>query len=58
VEALGFDTIHERYYSGNFKYVIGKVKLQNLIAQQQRILNSNAFVAFAGELSDVQLVTA
>jgi len=58
VEALGFDTIHERYYSGNFKYVIGKVKLQNLIAQQQRISNNNAFVAFAGELSDVALVTA
>jgi homoserine dehydrogenase len=58
VEDLGFDAIYERYYSGDFKYVIGKVKLQNLIANQQRISASNAFVAFAGELSDVELVTA
>ncbi|MBW4891897.1 homoserine dehydrogenase [Mucilaginibacter sp. HMF5004] len=57
VEALSFDAIYERYYSGDFKYVIGKVKLQNLIAQQQHIANSKAFVAFAGELSDVQLAT-
>jgi homoserine dehydrogenase len=58
VEDLGFDAIHQRYYSGNFKYVIGKIKLQKLIANQLRISNSNAFVAFAGALSDVKLVGA
>jgi len=55
VEALGFDEIQERYFSGNFKYVIGKVKLQHLIANQHRISASNAFVAFAGQLVDVKL---
>ena len=56
VEELGFENIFERYYSGNFRYVIGKVKLQNLIAMQQRIAANNAFVAFAGQLNDVSLV--
>ena len=57
VEELGFTTIRERY-SGSFKYVIGNIKLENLIASQQRISANNAFVAFAGQLSDVKLVTA
>lgn len=56
VEELAFENIFERYYSGNFRYVIGRVKLQNLIALQQRIAANNAFVAFAGQLSDVSLV--
>ncbi len=35
VDALNFKHIHERYYSGTYKFVIGKINLQNLINNQQ-----------------------
>jgi homoserine dehydrogenase len=56
IEALNFDHVHERFYSGSFRFVIGTIKLQNLIDNQQRIATENAFVAFAGDLKDVKLV--
>jgi homoserine dehydrogenase len=34
VEALQFEYIHERFYSGNYKFVTGKINLQNLIDNQ------------------------
>ncbi len=58
VEDLGFLHIQERYYSGNFKFVIGKINLQNLIALQQRISDSKAFIAFADQLTGVSLASA
>src|SRR6195952_1686346 len=39
VEALNFKHIHERYHSDNYKFVIGKVNLQNIINNQQFIAN-------------------
>ncbi|GAB3905551.1 homoserine dehydrogenase [Mucilaginibacter boryungensis] len=58
VEALQFEYIHERFYSGNYKFVTGKINLQNLIDNQHRISNSKAFVAFANQLTGVSLATA
>jgi homoserine dehydrogenase len=58
VEDLGFIHIHERYYSDSFKYVCGKINLQNLIDHQQRIFDSKAFVAFADQLTGVNLASA
>lgn len=58
VEALNFVHINERYYSGSYKFVIGKINLQNLIANQQRISDSKAFVAFADQLTGVSLASA
>lgn len=58
VQDLGFLHIQERYYSGNFKFVIGKINLQNLIAMQQRISDSKAFIAFADQLTGVSLASA
>jgi homoserine dehydrogenase len=58
VEDLGFLHIQERYYSGNFKFVIGKINLQNLIASQHRISESKAFIAFADQLAGVSLASA
>ena len=55
VEVLNFTHIHERYYSGNYKFVIGKINLQNLIDNQQIIENNKAFVAFADQLAGVNL---
>jgi homoserine dehydrogenase len=55
VEALNFEYIHERYYSGIYKFVIGKVNLQNLIDNHHLIEGNNAFVAFADQLSGVNL---
>lgn len=57
VKALNFEHINERFYSGKYKFVSGKINLQNLIDNQQRILNSKAFVAFADELSGVTLAS-
>lgn len=58
VQDLNFIHIHERYYSDQFKFVCGKINLQNLIAQQQRISESKAFVAFADQLTGVSLASA
>ncbi|AYL95516.1 homoserine dehydrogenase [Mucilaginibacter celer] len=58
VDRLNFEHINERYYSGSYKFVIGKINLQNLIANQQRISESKAFVAFADQLTGVSLASA
>ncbi|MCO5935063.1 homoserine dehydrogenase [Mucilaginibacter sp. RB4R14] len=55
VEALEFEHIHERFYSGSYKFVIGKINLQKLIDNQQRIADTKAFVAFADQLTGVTL---
>ncbi len=55
VDALNFIDIHERYYSGTSKFVIGRVNLQSLIRNQQQINDEKAFVAFADQLSGVTL---
>jgi len=55
VEALEFKHIHERYHSDNYKFVIGKINLQNLVDNQQLIANNKAFVAFADQLAGVNL---
>src|SRR6185437_1163600 len=54
VDDLGFEYIHERYYSGSYKFVIGKINLQKLIDNQSRMLGK-AFVAFADQLKGVSL---
>jgi homoserine dehydrogenase len=58
VEALNFELIHERFYSGTYKFVTGKINLQNLIDNQSRILSNKAFVAFADQLTGVSLASA
>jgi homoserine dehydrogenase len=58
VEALDFEHIQERFYSGNYKFVIGKINLQKLIDNQQRITENKAFVAFADQLTGVSLASA
>jgi homoserine dehydrogenase len=55
VDALNFTHIHERYYSGSYKFVIGKINLQNLIDNQHVIENNKAFIAFADQLTGVNL---
>ncbi|QEC80157.1 homoserine dehydrogenase [Mucilaginibacter ginsenosidivorax] len=57
VEDLKFISIKERYYSGNYKFVIGKVNLQSLIDNQLQIAEGKAFVAFAGQLTGVSLAS-
>jgi len=57
VEVLNFEHIQERYYSGSYKFVIGKVNLQNLIDNQDLITESKAFIAFADQLTGVTLAS-
>jgi homoserine dehydrogenase len=58
VKLLEFKTIKERFYSGTYKYVIGKINLQKLIENQSRIFADKAFVAFADQLTGISLATA
>lgn len=58
IQLLDFKTIDERYYSGTYKYVIGKVNLQKLIDNQSRIYSDKAFIAFADQLTGVSLASA
>ncbi|MHB8207529.1 homoserine dehydrogenase [Mucilaginibacter sp.] len=55
VESLQFKHIQERYYSDSYKFVIGKINLQNIIDNKHRIANNRAFVAFADQLTGVTL---
>ncbi len=45
IEALGFDHISERFYSDNFKFITGNIKLKNLIENEHRISQDKAFIA-------------
>jgi homoserine dehydrogenase len=58
VDALEFEHIQERFYSGSYKFVIGKINLQKLINNQRLIADTKAFVAFADQLSEVTLAAA
>ncbi|MEO6148569.1 MAG: homoserine dehydrogenase [Mucilaginibacter sp.] len=58
VDALNFEHIFERYVSDSYKFVVGKINLQNLIENQQRISANKAFVAFADQLTGVSLASA
>ncbi len=55
IDALDFKHIHERYHSDAYKFVIGRINLQNLIDNQQLIAANKAFVAFADQLTNVTL---
>jgi len=58
IDLLDFKCIDERYYSGTYKYVIGKVNLQKLIENESRIYADKAFIAFADQLTGVSLASA
>ncbi|SDS95986.1 homoserine dehydrogenase [Mucilaginibacter mallensis] len=58
VEVLNFKHIHERYHSDSYKFVIGKINLQNLIDNQLLIADNKAFIAFADQLTGVSLAPA
>ncbi|WP_462265514.1 homoserine dehydrogenase [Mucilaginibacter sp.] len=55
VEDLAFEEIYERFYSGTYKFLTGKINLRNLIHNQHRISDNKAFVAFADQLTGVGL---
>lgn len=55
VKALNFIHIHERYYSDDYKYIIGKINLQSIINNQQLIADNKAFIAFSGTIADIIL---
>lgn len=56
-DALQFEHIRERYYSGSYKFVIGQINLQKLIDNHEKITNDKAFIAFADQLSGVSLAS-
>jgi homoserine dehydrogenase len=45
LEQINFDTISERFYGENFKYVIGEISLQEIIAKRDIINQTGNFVA-------------
>jgi len=57
VKALNFKHIHESYHSDDYKFVIGCINLQNIIANRQLIADSKSFIAFADQLAGVNLAT-
>ncbi|RYE30244.1 MAG: homoserine dehydrogenase [Sphingobacteriaceae bacterium] len=49
-DTLAFEYVKERFYSDNFKFITGKIKLQNLILHQHRISQDNAFIAVVNQI--------
>lgn len=48
VEKLQFDKINERYAADDYKYVVGKINLQQLIKHQDAILHPSVFLIATG----------
>jgi homoserine dehydrogenase len=48
VKLLEFDKITERYEASDYKYVVGTVKLENLIKNRDLLLEKNVFLAYSG----------
>ncbi|PST83428.1 homoserine dehydrogenase [Pedobacter yulinensis] len=48
IKILNFDDISERHSSHSFKYVIGTVKLESLIANRELLLDEGVFIAYTG----------
>ena len=49
LETLKFEEITERYSGSTYRYVVGKINLSQLIANRQRILDQQVFVALVNE---------
>lgn len=47
---LDFDSVTERFYSNGFKYIIGEIKLQNLIDNQETLRKDGVFIAEVPEI--------
>ncbi|MFC7522832.1 homoserine dehydrogenase [Parapedobacter sp. GCM10030251] len=45
IDTLGFSSISERYYANDFKYVIGKVNLGNILKNQEAVNREGVFIA-------------
>ncbi|SEK97203.1 homoserine dehydrogenase [Parapedobacter koreensis] len=45
IERLGFTSISERYYAENYKYIIGKIKLDNILKNRAVIDQKGLFIA-------------
>ncbi|PPK99723.1 homoserine dehydrogenase [Parapedobacter indicus] len=45
IETLGFSSISERFYANNFKYVIGKVNLGNILKNRDAVNRDGVFIA-------------
>ena len=48
IETLGFSSISERFYADNFKYVIGKLKLGNILKNRNVFDRDGVFIAEIG----------
>lgn len=48
ITLLDFDHISERYSANDFKYVIGTVKLENLIKNRDLLVADDVFIAYTG----------
>lgn len=48
ITLLDFDHISERYSANDFKYVIGTVKLENLIKNRDLLVAYDVFIAYTG----------
>ncbi|WP_207425328.1 homoserine dehydrogenase [Pedobacter sp. SYSU D00535] len=53
IDELNFEEISERYYSKDFKYVIGKVALKSLQANKSKLNTPDIFIAEIGNISPV-----
>lgn len=45
IEKLGFTSISERYYAQDFKYIIGKINLSNILENKDMINRNGIFIA-------------
>ena len=55
LKQLNFESIAEQYTGGEYHYVVGLIKLQNLISNKDYILKNKLFVAAIGD--EVKLVS-
>lgn len=49
IDVIKFDEINEKYIGRNYNYIIGKIKLENLIINREFILSNNIFISLVNE---------
>ena len=49
IEKITFDEISEKYNSGDYNYIVGKVNLQTLLANREYILKNKLFISLVND---------
>lgn len=57
IKSLDFDSISERFYGSSFTYLIGRIRLQNLLDNQEALREKGIFIAEIPETTNSTVIS-